>query len=340
MKLILSSLEIDEKNTRVSALSTVSRFFISIFLIVAILLNLGPVWAEQSTEDIRYAQDMILKGQSFLKKKRYRKAISYFKRSHARVPEVNNLFMIGALHTKLNECSQALKFWTEAQVMCGRCALSTKLDTAIIKHTSDCSVEISIQSLPRAQINIDGQVVGVTPYLARTLYGSHIVRLSAIGHKAHIVKARASRGRPISIDVTLVPEGSLLGVKSKEPSDQTDTARQLLSQPHVPQLASNPGMPAEDWLAAEELAEYQRTQDKMLKKILTITGVVLGVGAIGLYSYTVHKHSMFRGRNPRTTEDKLALSEESRTAGEIQVASAVLAGLSVSTLMVPLLFLD
>ena len=132
--------------------------FVTVVIYQLLFLSLVAYGAPKlgdRNQDIQYAQDMIQKGQVLLKKKQYRKAISYFKRSHARVPDTKNLFTLGAIYSKLDDCPQALTYWSEAQNMCGRCSLASKLDQVIMKHTQTCSSEISIQSLPRAIVSIE-----------------------------------------------------------------------------------------------------------------------------------------------------------------------------------------
>ena len=63
---------------------------------------------EQSSDAIKYAQDMIQEGQKRLKRKKYREAIPFFERSQRRVPDVKNLYTLGAIYKKLNNCPKAL----------------------------------------------------------------------------------------------------------------------------------------------------------------------------------------------------------------------------------------
>ena len=196
------------------------RLFLVLWIAMG-CVNSASVWAKKradSRSDIQYAQEMIQKGRSLLKNKNYRTAISYFERSQARVPEVNNLFTIGAIYTKLRDCPQALKYWEAAQLMCGRCALSAKLERAILKHTDSCSTELSVQSIPRAQVLIDGERVGITPHLGRILHGTHMIQLIANGYKSESIRIQADQGRAVNVDLTLHMIGSLAGTSTTQRS--------------------------------------------------------------------------------------------------------------------------
>lgn len=316
------------------------HLLIIVFLSSPFLSIPNEAGAEKSAADIQYAQEMILKGQSLLKKKQYRAAISYFERSQARVPEVNNLFMIGAIYTKLKDCPQALNYWSEAQKLCGRCALSEKLDTAIIKHTSPCSVDISVQSLPRAQVNIDGKFLGDTPYLGRVLHGSHQVTLSSVGHQPQVIRVQATSNRPVNIDITLAPQGTLLGVnpeKSKPAFTPPSPPPSVNYASPSTIVSSNAGMPAEAWLAAEEAADKQRGSSKVFKQTFMITGLVLGMSSIGLYGYTRYKHASLVESAKTNFQANPALANEASNAASLQFTSGVLLSLSALSLATSLL---
>ena len=315
-----------------------------IFFGILVLLNAfdihrvgaNPRRLNQESDNIQQAQNMIQTGQSLLKQKKYRAAIPYFERSHTRVPDVKNLFTLGAIYSKLKQCPKALSYWTSAQVMCGRCGLSSQLDQAIMKHTRSCSTELSVQSLPRAKVIIDQQEVGETPYTGRLLHGTHTLILNTLGHLSHKVRIQADRDRPVNIDVVLTPEGRQLGVTNqKSPSPLKPP---LSQRPAVKPIAEQ-SVSAEAWLRAEEINKQSRAERRILKTTLISSGVVLGLSALGLYAYTTDRYRALKEKEKTTVMRDKNLYNQAQTADNVQTVSGVLGivGLILmsSTLLIP-----
>ena len=309
-------------------------------LLLFLTLDMGMVAAkstvlDQQSDNIQAAQDMIQKGQRLLKQKKYRAAIKYFERSHTRVPDVKNLFTLGAIYSKLKQCPKALSYWTSAQIMCGRCGLSSQLDQAIMKHTKSCSTELSVQSLPRAKVIIDQQEVGETPYTGRLLHGTHTLVLSTLGHLNHQVRIQADRGRPVNIDVVMTPKGRQPRLSNQE---RLPSLQPPLSRPPPVKPIAKPSLPAEDWLRAEQINEQSRQGRRILKTVLLSSGVILGLSALGLYAYTTDRYRVLKDKTRTNYEQDEDLYKQAMTADTIQTTSGVLGVISLiaisSTLLI------
>ena len=290
---------------------------------------------ETKEQKIKYAQEMIQKGQALLKKKRYREAIGFFQKSHDRVPDVKNLFTLGAIYSKLKLCPQALSYWNEAQIMCGRCSLATQLDQAILKHTQSCSSEVSVQSIPRAQLLIDGIKFGETPYTGRLLHGTHTILLQSRGYQTQSFRVQADANRPVNVDATLMPAGAQLGIQG------TSVPKKTRPIPNVarPVINSNPSsVPADLWFKAEESASKRRQSNIKWKTSLMVTGIVGGGVALGLYAYSRNKYRVLDESLKQGSPQNKALYKESVTAKNLQITSVVLGVVSSLALSSSFLF--
>jgi hypothetical protein len=292
---------------------------------------------DHNSNHIKYAQDMIQKGQSLLKKKRYRAAIPYFKRSHDRMPDVKNLYTLGAIHSKLKQCPQALSYWLSAQAMCGRCRLSNQLDLAVRKHTESCSSEISVQSLPRAKVVIDGQEVGETPYTSRLLHGTHTLSLAAVGYSKYQIRVQADRGRSVNVDVALNPQGRQIVRPPPQPPTHMTTQPSLMQMMRPPLQTS---IPADEWLKAEEAADQSRNKNKLLKNTLIGSGVVLGLGSLGLFAYSLHKHGVLLDKKSSAMTKDNNLFQQAQQAEVMQMTSRVIGALGIISITSTLFLTD
>lgn len=291
---------------------------------------------DHNPDHIKYAQDMIQKGQSLLKKKIYRAAIPYFKRSHDRIPDVKNLYTLGAIYSKLKQCPQALSYWLSAQVMCGRCGLSNQLDLAVRKHTESCSSEVSVQSLPRAKVVIDGQEVGDTPYTSRLLHGTHTLSLATVGYSKYQIRVQADRGRSVNVDVALKPQGRQR--VSSPPQTPNMTTQPSLIQMMRPPLQTS--IPADEWLKAEEAADQSRNKNKLLKNTLIGSGVILGLGSLGLFAYSLHKHGVLLDKKSSAMTKDNNLFQQAQQAEVMQMTSRVIGALGIISIASTLFLTD
>lgn len=263
---------------------SVYRCFLYLMLqlgMISICLNFGA-WAQSqdySTKDMNYAQSQLKKGQRLLRKRQYKAALPYFKRSHERVPDVKTVYTIGAIYKKLRRCPDAFAAWTEAERLCNTCALSQQITESLLKYTADCSGEVSIQSLPKAAIIIDGKPSGFTPFNGRLLLGSHYIELRAAAH--HDIRRREvlAAGRSLQLDITMTPDGPQLGV--------AEPVRPIPS-PHVPELSPPRATePTTQWLSAEEVSRKPKgSGSRGLKIGMNALSAALLLTSIGLWTYS------------------------------------------------------
>ena len=291
---------------------------------------------EQGSSDaIRYAQEMLQEGQKRLKRKKYREAISFFERSQLRVPDVKNLYTLGAIYKKLKNCPKALEYWTQAQARCNDCGLSTQIDQAILQYTKSCSTEISIQSLPRATVLLDGQMSGETPYSGRLLIGTHKLELRSQGHIPYIQRLQVNQDTAITLDVVLQPVGQNLSRRmnhAKQGSPQN-----LIEQPvkSIMPPAMQEAVPAEEWFKAEEVAKH-RSKPNKLKLLLASTGVVTGLSSLGLYAYSLYEYNKLLELKQNNGSKNLSLANQADNANSLQTTSrffAVVSSLSLGSLL-------
>jgi hypothetical protein len=325
----------------------IAKFRLSSFMLVivfSIFCRSHPTEGKRSgidhnSDHIKYVQDMIQKGQRLLKEKRYRAAISYFKRSHDRIPDVKNLYTLGAIHSKLKQCPQALSYWLSAQVMCGRCGLSNQLDLAVRKHTESCSSDISVQSLPRSKVMIDGQEVGETPYTSRLLHGTHTLSLAAVGYTKYQIRVQADRGRSVNVDVALNPQGQqTVRPNSTQISTNMKTQSSLVQMMRPSPVQTS--IPADAWLKAEEAADQSRNKNKVLKNILIGSGVILGLGSLGLFAYSLHKHGVLLDKTSSVMTKDDNLFQQAQQAEMIQTTSRVIGALGIISITSTLFLTD
>ncbi len=287
--------------------------------------------ADQSIDAIQYAQDMIQEGQKRLKKKQYREAIPFFERSQQRVPDVKNLYTLGAIYKKLSNCPKALDYWTQAQKDCQNCGLGAQIDQALLQHTKACSTEVSIQSLPRALVLIDGEKLGETPYSGRLLVGTHQLELRSQGHIPYVQRVQANRDQALTLDVVLKPVGQQLGLPMEPVQIK---ANQNVRVQSFDETMSPPiqAVAADDWFRAEAQANATYSKHQKLRSVLFTTGVILGASALGLYSYSVYKYNVLLDLSKTNTNQDMSLANQANQAELMQNSSGVLMVLSGLTL--------
>ena len=316
--------------------STLMSFTLFILWLV---IQSSSVSAERaySAADLKFAQEQIMKGQKLLRAKKYREALPYFQRSQSRVPDVKTLYTLGAIHTKLKSCISAFEYWRDAQKLCGGCDFQDRISSSILRHTDECAGEISLQSLPRAEVLIDGQAVGFTPFNQRLLLGSHYLELQATGHIPLRQRIELIRGRPFLLDITLEPDGPQLGVSSP-PFTSTESQQ--------PDETFRPDRPLEppQWLSPEEVTQADSSQTSYLKITLYVTSAVMAVTALGLYGYSSSKfQDLIEERdNLRMTNSPVVNSDLRTERDHTQTmyhASILLGSVSAVTLITSL-FLD
>ena len=290
---------------------------------------------EQSGDAFRYAQEMIQEGRKRLKRKKYREAIPFFERSQRRVPDVKNLYTLGAIYKKLKNCPKALEYWTRAQADCDNCGLSMQIDQAILQHTKSCSTEISIQSLPRATVLLDGEMFGETPYAGHLLIGTHKLELRSQGHLPYVQRLQVNTNTAITLDVVLQPIGQSMG--SSMGASKQGSPQALFGQPVKPSMptAVQQAVPAEERFKAEEIAKQSSKQSKLQIAMASI-GVVMGLSSLGLYAYSLYEYNRLVEIKQNNATKNLSLANQADQASSFQATSrflAVLSGLSLGSLL-------
>ena len=284
---------------------------------------------EQSSDAIKYAQDMIQEGQKRLKRKKYREAIPFFERSQQRVPDVKNLYTLGAIYKKLNNCPKALDYWNQAQARCKECGLSVQIDQALLQHTKACSTKVSIQSLPRAIVLLDGERSGETPYTGRLLIGAHKLELRSQGHIPYVQRLQVKREIPMTLDIVLQPVGQQLGLPTKSLSNPEQDLRNRPLNTLKPSMQDS--VPAEEWFKAEKVAKSRSKQTK-LQIIMASTGVVMGLSALGLYAYSQSEYNKLQELKASNNSQNLLLADDADNGDLMQKNARFLAVLSAFSL--------
>lgn len=286
---------------------------------------------EQGSDAIRYAQEMIQEGQKLLKRRKYRQAIPFFERSQRRVPDVKNLYTLGAIYKKLKNCPKALDYWSLAQKNCDDCGLSTQIDQALLNHTKSCSIGVSIQSLPRALVLLDGERFGETPYTGRLLLGAHKLELRSQGHIPYVQYLQVNKGSAVTLDIVLKPVGQQLGLAQNTPKQNPAQKLRNPSLNGSMPPAIQEAVPAEEWFRAEEVANTQSKQSK-IQIIVASTGVAMGLSALGLYAYSLYEYNNLLEIKQNNALQNLSLANQADKADSMQTTSRFLAVLSAISL--------
>jgi hypothetical protein len=178
------------------------------FLIILMTLH-SPVYVQaENRPQAQEAQRALLRGQELLMKRKYLKAIEYFKKSHQLVRDVKNLMTIGAIYAKINQCPSAYTTWLEALNFCKKCTSSEQIYQKLRDGTSACTVVINVTSLPKSDISLNESPIGSTPLEFPVLIGTHSLSASAFGYipmRRRIFIDRSQRG--LVEDFTLTPIG-------------------------------------------------------------------------------------------------------------------------------------
>ena len=178
------------------------------FLII-LMASQSPVCVQaKNRSQAQEAQRVLLRGQELLMKRKYLKAIEYFRKSHQLVGDVKNLMTIGAIYAKINQCPNAYTTWLEALNFCKQCTSSEQIYQKLRDGTSACTVIINVTSLPKSDITLNESPIGSTPLEFPVLIGTHSLSASAFGYipmRRRIFIDRSQRG--LVEDFTLTPIG-------------------------------------------------------------------------------------------------------------------------------------
>lgn len=301
------------------------------------------------SDNIRHAQNFLIEGNRLLSRGRYRQALSQFKSANELVPDVKTSVIIGAIYVKLDRCVDAFKTWQDGLRLCNGCSKAREIKKKLNKYTKQCASRISVTSKPRAQVSIDGVVVGDTPYKGLILRGRHQIQLSARSHEMISLTRVVTPPKTLKISEVLSPSGQLMGVSrrpvSTPPPRVTPPPRPLppppltlMPPPEVKPSFQDSLQPPSPF--QEGLPSTLAMRNQKIRRGLWISTLVLSLVGGGLIVYSDLKYDKFLPKLDSLKVRDQDLADEvdrAENAQSIGVVTFIVAG---TNLITSLLFLD
>jgi tetratricopeptide (TPR) repeat protein len=179
------------------------------------------------------------------KEGRYRDAIDLFLEADQLAPSAALSFNIGAAYEKLGEAAAALRWYRDYLRRAPDTADRAQVEALVsgFEHTlqSNGVQQMTISSTPDgAELMVDGQSVGVTPYTLEVPPGSHVLSLKLAGHAPASRTVDLPADHAIDVAVELATEENQESKGDAQPAPPIPAAAASTpAKPH--EAASNDG---------------------------------------------------------------------------------------------------
>jgi tetratricopeptide (TPR) repeat protein len=244
------------------------------------------------------AKDLFQRGAAAYREGQYEKAISLFREAYRQHPYPELVYNTGQAYEKLGDTPRALESFREylrlSPDASDRATVEKRIQALEQRLAKKGLGEISVSSTPSgADVLVDGQRVGKTPWAGKVKPGSHTITLTLAGHDS--IQRNVELGdRALALDLGLSPTAT-----STSTSPPASAERAPEASPGVRPLTLvvlGVGVASLGGAVGFELARRSQEDDARSSKTQvghvkaydrmerdqTIARVLLGVGAVGV----------------------------------------------------------
>lgn len=217
------------------------RASLSTCAVVAVLANIHTARAEGPEDSTRSAPASAAakplerarvryrEGVDAFKEGRFRDAIDLFLEADQLAPSAALSFNIGAAYEKLGEPAAALRWYRDylrrAPDSSDRAHVGTLVSGFERTLQSSGVQQMTISSTPDgAELVVDGQPAGVTPFTLEIAPGSHVLSLKLAGHAPASRTVELPADHAVDVTVELAPEEAAESTEETRPHPPADVA--------------------------------------------------------------------------------------------------------------------